>query len=81
MKYNVIQFITNTKGQYVASVLATYEDKENAIVKYHSTLANLHNADDCLYASVKIEDEYGMEFDNYREFVDHHVEETETAEE
>ena len=77
MKFNVIQFITNTKGQYTASILATFDDKEKAIVKFHQTLANLHNADDCYYACVKIEDEYGYELGNYKEVVDHHVEESE----
>ncbi len=28
MKFNVVQFITNTKGQHTASILATFDDKE-----------------------------------------------------
>ena len=77
MKYNILKFITNTAGQYSASVSATFDDQEKAYVNYHTTLANLHNSNDVLYAVVKIENEYGHELMGYYETVDHKPEETE----
>ena len=71
MKYNVLQFITNTQNQYSASVAATFDDFDKAKVNYHQTLATLHNAEDVLVAVVKIVDEFGNPMDGFREVVDH----------
>lgn len=71
MKYNVEKFITNTKGQYSASVAATFDDFDSAKVYYHQSLATLHNANDVLIAVVKIVDEFGNPMDDFREVVDH----------
>ena len=71
MKYNVEKFITNTKGQYSASVAATFDDFDKAKVNYHQSLAVLHNANDVLIAVVKIVDEYGNNMERFREVVDH----------
>lgn len=71
MKYNVLQFITNTAGQYTASIAATYDNFDGAKVRYHQLLAAFHNADDVLVAVVKIEDQYGNPMDGFREVVDH----------
>lgn len=70
MKYNVEKFITNTQGQYSATVAATFEDFDKAKVNYHQSLATLHNADDVLVAVVKIVDEFGNNMDGFREVVD-----------
>ena len=77
-KYNILKFITNTAGQYSATVSATFDDLTKAIVNYHQSLASLHNASDVLFATVKIEDEYGYALAGYSENVDHSHEETET---
>ena len=74
MKYNIIKFIMNTSNQYSASVSATFDDISKAYVNYHTTLANLHNSADVLYATVKIETEHGQEVVGYREEVDHRTE-------
>jgi hypothetical protein len=81
MKYNVEQFITNTQGQYSASVAATFDDFDGAKVNYHQSLAALHNADDVLIAVVKIVDEFGNDIPGYREVIDNTPEpiEEETA--
>lgn len=79
MKYNVMQFVTNTKNQYNASVVATYDSVEGAMVKYHQLLASLHNASDVKTASVVIVNEYGRELSGYFEMVNHEVAE-ETSE-
>lgn len=71
MKYNVIMFITNSEGQYSASVSAIFDDLEKAYTNYHQTLASLHNASDVLYATVKIENAYGRELPGYSETIDH----------
>lgn len=71
MKYNIEKFITNTQGQYSASVSATFDDFDKAKVNYHQSLATLHNADDVLTAVVKIVDEFGNPMDGFREVVDH----------
>lgn len=71
MKYNIEKFITNTQGQYSASVSATFDDFDKAKVNYHQSLATLHNADDVLVAVVKIVDEFGNNMDGFREVVDH----------
>jgi hypothetical protein len=73
MKYNVLNFITNTQNQYVASVVATYDNLKGAIVKYHQLLANLHNASDVARATVKIENEYGREVAGFLELIDNEV--------
>ena len=78
VKYNILKFVTNTAGQYSATVSATFDDLEKAYVNYHQTLASLHNASDVRYATVKIENEYGHELIGYCEAVDHTIEETET---
>jgi len=71
MKYNIEKFITNTQGQYSATVAATFEDFDKAKVNYHQILATLHNAEDVLTAVVKIVDEFGNPMDGFREVVDH----------
>ena len=71
MKYNIEKFITNTQGQYSATVAATFEDFDKAKVNYHQSLAALHNAEDVLMAVVKIVDEFGNNMDGFREVVDH----------
>ena len=71
MKFNVLQFITNTQNQYSASVAATFDDFDKAKVNYHQTLATLHNAEDVLIGVVKIVDEFGNPMDGFREVVDH----------
>ena len=71
MKYNVLQFVKNTAEQYSASVVATYDNIDGAKVKYHQLLASLHNANDVLFASVKLVNEYGNEVAGYFEVVDH----------
>lgn len=81
MKYNILKYITNTKNQYSASVGATFDNLDSAKVNYHSTLANLHNADDVKLACVKIVTEYGFDVEGYSEIVDHTSSETETTEE
>lgn len=73
-KYYLIKLLTNTQGQDGSSV-TVYTDsedksgKDKALVAYHQTLANFHNADDVLWACVKIEDIYGTEIAS--EIVDH----------
>lgn len=71
MKYNVVEFITNTAGAYTAKVTATYDNLESAIVKYHQDLSTFHNASDVKVATVKIEDEFGHEVEGFFEVVDH----------
>lgn len=68
-KYNVIQFIKNTSNQYVASVVATYDNLKYASVKYHQLLAALYNASDVAQATVKIENEYGREVAGFLELI------------
>jgi len=81
MKYNVVEFITNTAGAYTASVKATFDTLEKAIVRYHSDLASIHNATDVAVATVKIEDEYGHEVSGFFEVVDHREPEPEPTDE
>jgi hypothetical protein len=73
MKYNVLNFITNTQNQYVASVVATYDNLKGATVKYHQLLANLNNASDVAQGTVKIENEYGREVPGFIELVNNEV--------
>lgn len=75
MKYNILKFVTNTSDQYSASVGATFDNIDKAKVNYHSTLANLHNADDVKIACVKLVTEYGYDVHGYTEIVDHTKEE------
>lgn len=81
MKYNVLSFITNTSNQYVASVVATYDNLKGATVKYHQLLADLNNASDVAQATVKIENEYGREVAGFIELINNETVNTEGAEE
>lgn len=81
MKYYIIKLLTNTQGQDGSSA-TVYESKDTAIVAYHQTLANFHNAADVLYAIVQMVNEYGN--CEIMEIVDHRPEpepELEPAEE
>ena len=69
MKYNVLQFITNTAGEYLAKVSATYDNLTSAKVNYFGVAQTLNNANDVLVAVVKIVDEYGNDT-GYREVID-----------
>lgn len=80
MKYNVLSFITNTSDQYLASVIATYDNIDGAKVKYHQLLASLHNTSDVKTASVVIVNQYGREVAGYFEMVNHEVDETSESE-
>lgn len=71
MKYNILQFSTNTKDQYYADVIATYDGLDGAKVKYHQTLAALHNDAGTKVAAVKIVTEYGFDVEGFSEIVDH----------
>lgn len=74
MKYNVIQF-SQSKSGYAAKVISTHDNESSAFVKYHQTLAALHNDKDTIRATVKIENEYGHEVMGYMEMVEHETEE------
>lgn len=71
--YNVINFITNTSGQYVANIVGTYDNLSNAKVGYHNLCATLENADDVRYATVEIVNEYGNKVADFYEIIDHRV--------
>lgn len=71
--YNVIDFITNTSDQYVANVVATYNNLSDAKVRYHQLCAALENADDVRYATVEIVNEYGNKVADFYEIIDHRV--------
>ena len=71
--YNVINFITNTSDQYVANVVATYDNLSNAKVQYHNLCAALENADDVRYATIEIVNEYGNRVADFYEIIDHRV--------
>ena len=71
--FNVINFITNTSDQYVANVVATYDNLSNAKVQYHNLCAALENADDVRYATVEIVNEYGNRVADFYEIIDHRV--------
>ena len=73
MKYNVLQFITNDKGQYSATISATCGDLKTARFNFLSAARTLVNASDVEYAVVKIEDEYGNETP-WREVIDNRPE-------
>ena len=71
MKYSVLKFVTNTQGQYQATVDSTYVDNlKGAKAKYHSLMATFENAADVLVASVRIVDEYGNQLSGYDEIID-----------
>ena len=69
-KFYLIKELTNTQGQDGSSI-AVYPTAENAIVAYHQTCANYHNADDVLYAVVTIHDMYGRLYQEMSETIDH----------
>ncbi|MBR2556924.1 MAG: hypothetical protein IKE95_00920 [Methanobrevibacter sp.] len=75
MKYNVEKYVTNTQGQYSATVADTFDDVKKAKKNYHLSLASYYNAADVLVAVVKIVDEYGNPLDGFREVVDNTPEE------
>lgn len=64
MKYYLVKLLTNTAGQDGSNV-TVYTDsedkcaKDKALVAYHQTLADFHNAADVLYAVVEIVTESG----------------------
>lgn len=70
MKYNVIQFVTNTKGEYGVKVNSTNSILKAAKVNYFSDAKTLVNATDVLTAVVKIVDEFGNDIPGYREVID-----------
>lgn len=64
MKYYVVKLLTNTQGQDGSSISVFTGDEnktahDKALVHYHQTLANFHNAEDVLYAVVMIVNEIG----------------------
>ena len=71
--YNVIDFITNTSGQYAANVVSTHDNLSSAKVQYHQLCASLENADDVRYATVEIVNEYGNRVADFYEIIDHRV--------
>lgn len=77
MKYNVIQFVTNTKGEYGVKVNSTNSTLKAAKVNYFSDAKSLVNATDVLTAVVKIVDEFGNDIPGYREVIDNTPEPTE----
>ena len=70
MKYNVIQFVTNTKGEYGVKVNSTSSTLKAAKSNYMGDAKNLINASDVLTAVVKIVDEFGNDIQGYREVID-----------
>ena len=77
MKYNVIQFVTNTKGAYGVKVNSTSTSLKAAKVNYFSDAKTLVNATDVLTAVIKIVDEFGNDIVGYREVIDNTPEPTE----
>ncbi|MBR2554794.1 MAG: hypothetical protein IKE94_08045 [Aeriscardovia sp.] len=73
MKYNVIKFVTNTKEEYQVQVTSTSETLKAAKNDYFQQCRILNNADDVLYAVIKILDEYGNET-AWRETIDNRPE-------
>ena len=80
MKYNVVQFITNTAGAYSAKVSATFDNLTSAKVNYFGVAQTLNNASDVASAVVKIVDQYGNDV-GYRESIDNTTTVEETTEE
>lgn len=68
MKYYVVKLLTNTAGQDGSSI-SVFDAHDKALVHYHQTLANYHNAQDVLHAVVMIVNEYGNT--EIKEIVDH----------
>ena len=54
-KYYLVTMLVNTAEQDAPSI-NVYPTKEKALIAYHNSLAAFYNADDVLYAIVKIED-------------------------
>jgi len=77
MKYNVIQFVTNTKGEYGIKVNSTSTSLKSAKVNYFNDAKTLVNATDVLTAVIKIVDEFGNDIVGYREVIDNTPEPTE----
>ena len=77
MKYNVIQFVTNTKGEYGIKVNSTSTSLKSAKVNYFNDAKTLVNATDVLTAVIKIVDEFGNDIPGYREVIDNTPEPTE----
>lgn len=71
MKFYLVKILTNTQGQDGSSI-AVYGEKNAALVAYHQTLANFHNAEDVLYSVVEILNENGDSI--IKEIVDHRPE-------
>lgn len=73
-KFYVVKFLTNTQEQD-ASTITVFQDEDakvaekNALVNYHQTLANYHNAEDVLYAVVEVQNSIGNTV--IKEIVDH----------
>lgn len=70
MKYYLVKMLTNTQEQDGSSI-AVYNNLTSAQVAYHQTLASYHNAEDVLFAVVKILDPYGNEIPGMSEIVNH----------
>lgn len=70
-KWYLIKLLTNTAGQDGSSI-GVFPSRDKALVSYHQTLAAYHNAEDVLYAVVKIENYEGVTYDC--EIVDHRPE-------
>ena len=68
MKHYLVKLLTNTAGQDASSI-EVYPNQNAALVAYHQTLANFHNAEDVLYAVVEILNEVGNTV--IKEIVDH----------
>ena len=62
MKFYLLKLLTNTQGQDGSKLEAVHDDRESAIVQFHQLAANLHNADDVLYAVVELLNENGVVF-------------------
>lgn len=71
MKFYLVKILTNTQEQDGSSI-AVYGEKNAALVAYHQTLANFHNAEDVLYSVVEILNENGDSI--IKEIVDHRPE-------
>ena len=74
MKYNVLKFVTNTKGEYQVAVVSTSSNIKGARTSFLSTSTALSNASDVLYAVTKIVDEYGNDDASFRITIDNRPE-------
>lgn len=70
MKFNILKFVTNTKGQYQATVASTFDDFKSARTNYFNTAAAFSNADDVLVAAIKMVTEFGRDVDGYEVVID-----------